>query len=64
VYASAINDLGQILVRGENPKGQDQTVLLTPVTVPLPAAAWLFGSVLTGLGLIQRKSLKSSKIKQ
>lgn len=50
-----INDLGQIIVNG-----QDTSYLLTPVVVPVPAAVWLFGSGLLGLiGVAKRKGLSS-----
>ena len=37
--------------------GTDYTLLLTPTTVPVPAAVWLFGSGLIGLiGMARRKA--------
>ena len=36
-------------------------VTLTPSAVPIPAAAWLFGSALLGLGLVKRKNTQSKE---
>ncbi len=48
--AGAINDLGQIGATAINADGQRWAVLLQPTTVvPVPTAAWLFGSALLGL---------------
>lgn len=47
-YAAGINDAGQITGSGTY-YGVTRAFLLTPTVVPVPAAAWLFGS---GLGLI------------
>lgn len=52
--ASAINDSGQIAGVGINALGQTHAYLLTPV-VPVPAAAWLFGSGLAGLAGLRRR---------
>jgi hypothetical protein len=53
--ASAINDSGQIAGVGINPDGYYHAFLLTP-TVPVPAAAWLFGSGLLGLAGLRRRA--------
>ncbi|MDD5115005.1 MAG: hypothetical protein PHC94_13395 [Methylobacter sp.] len=47
--AQAINDIGQIVGLGINKYGGSRTYLLTPAAVPIPTAAWLFGSGLIGL---------------
>ena len=41
VYASAINDTGQIVGGGINPAGENHAFLLTPVSVAAPHVAWL-----------------------
>ena len=48
VYAMAINASGQIVGYGRI-NGEGHAYLLTPTTVPVPAAFWLFGSGLIGL---------------
>ncbi len=54
--ATGINDLGQIVGYGMI-NGNQQAFLLTPTTVPVPAAAWLFGSGLLGfIGVGRRKA--------
>lgn len=54
--ASDINELGQIVGTGTI-NGQTHAYLLTPTTVPVPAAAWLLGSGLLGLaGMARRKA--------
>ncbi len=52
--ANDINDLGQIVGSGTI-NGQTHAFLLSPSTVPVPAAAWLFGSGLMGLAGVARK---------
>ena len=55
--AQGINDLGQIVGSGTI-NGQNHAYLMTP-TVPVPTAAWLFGSGLLGLiGIARRKTPK------
>lgn len=53
--ATGINDVGQILAKGSD----SRYYLLTPSAVPVPAAAWLFGSGL--FGLVGARRLKRSK---
>lgn len=52
--ATLINDKGQIAGTGYK-NGSIQTYLLTPTEVPVPAAAWLFGSGLLGLASVKRR---------
>lgn len=60
-YAYGINDLGQIVGRGMI-NGQTHAYLMTPTTVPVPAAVWLFGSGLVGmLGFMRRGSNKEGR---
>ncbi|MCB1700895.1 MAG: VPLPA-CTERM sorting domain-containing protein [Pseudomonadales bacterium] len=47
----AIYDFGD----GEGPVDTGGVLLVTPSSVPLPAAAWLFGSALLGLGAVKRR---------
>jgi probable HAF family extracellular repeat protein len=55
--ATGINDLGQIVGIRVNAQGLTDAFLLTPTTVPIPAAVWLFGSGLLGLiGMARRKA--------
>jgi len=54
--ARGINDIGQITGTGKL-NGQTRAFLLTPVAVPVPAAAWLFGSAIVGfIGFNRRKT--------
>lgn len=51
-----INDLGQITGAGFlNGDGKTHYFMLTPNEVPVPAAAWLFGSSLLGLAGLQKR---------
>jgi len=50
-----INELGQIVGYGELTTGETQAFLLTPTAVPVPAAAWLFGSAIALLGWARRR---------
>jgi probable HAF family extracellular repeat protein len=52
-YATDINDRGQIIGTGLL-NGVHTSFVMTP-TVPVPAAAWLFGSGLLGLGALNRR---------
>lgn len=54
-YAYGINEQGQIIGTGLTSSGEQAAFLLTPTTVPVPAAAWLFGSALVGLAGIRRR---------
>lgn len=47
--ATGINDRGQIVGTGITADGYEHAFLLTPNTVPVPAAVWLFTSGLVGL---------------
>jgi probable HAF family extracellular repeat protein len=54
--ARGINDIGQIVGMGTI-NGQIHAYLMTPTSVPVPAAVWLFGSGLLGLiGIARRKA--------
>ncbi len=53
--ATAINDLGQIVGHGWTVDGQQHAFLLTPAEVPLPGAAWLFGSAVLAAAVARRK---------
>lgn len=53
--AEDINDVGQILVNGTN----GHSYILTPV--PVPAAAWLFGSALGGMLLAGRRKERAAR---
>jgi probable HAF family extracellular repeat protein len=53
ISAVDINDIGQIVVRGEDQFGVAHSYLLT--AVPLPPALWLFGTGLVGLLGIARR---------
>jgi probable HAF family extracellular repeat protein len=53
--AKDINNLGQIVGTGLL-NGEQHGFLLTPTAVPLPAAAWLFGSAIAAfIGVGKRK---------
>lgn len=52
--ARSINDLGQIAGNGFI-AGQVHAFLMSPTPVPIPAAAWLFGSGLLGLFMIGKR---------
>jgi len=52
--ASGINDLGQIVGTGENPSGQTDAFLLTPV-VPEPATVSVLAAGVLGLWMRRRK---------
>jgi probable HAF family extracellular repeat protein len=49
-----VNELGQIVGYGTY-NGEERAFLLTPTAVPVPAAAWLFGSALGLLGWMRRR---------
>ncbi len=53
--ANAINENGEIVGYGINALGQEEAFLLSPVAVPVPAAAYLFGSSLLLLVFNKRK---------
>jgi probable HAF family extracellular repeat protein len=56
--ANGINDNGQIVGQGFIGGVSFRAFLLTPITpVPVPAAVWLFGSALAGMGVISRRKL-------
>jgi hypothetical protein len=50
-------DTGYV-VSGDDPSGYAGLFLVRPSEVPIPAAAWLFGSALLGLGALKRKGEK------
>ena len=55
--ATAINDNGDITGYGKI-DGEPHAFLVTAAAVPIPAAAWLFGSGLLGLiGITRRKKV-------
>lgn len=56
VHAKGINDVGQITGTGVNPTGESHAFLLTPTSVPIPAAIWLFQFGLFGLLGLNRKN--------
>jgi probable HAF family extracellular repeat protein len=62
-YGMGINDDGVIVAQAfkngaYNAEGNWATVMLTPTSVPIPTAIWLFGSALVGLvGVSRRKKL-------
>ncbi|MDP3331746.1 MAG: hypothetical protein Q8Q40_08030 [Methylococcaceae bacterium] len=51
-----INDVGQIVGQGIH-NGYTRGFILTPAAVPIPAAAWLFGSGLIGLLRFKRNHI-------
>jgi probable HAF family extracellular repeat protein len=55
--AYGINELGQIVGTGSTSEGVTQAFLLAPnvAVVPIPTAAWLFGSALGLLGWMQKR---------
>jgi probable HAF family extracellular repeat protein len=57
VYALAVNDNGQIVGKGSI-DGKEHAFLMTPTLVPVPAAVWLFGSALAGLGVVSKRRSK------
>jgi probable HAF family extracellular repeat protein len=52
--AIVINDSGQIVGQYTDASGNTQSFIATPTSVPVPAAFWLFGSVLTGFMSIKK----------
>jgi probable HAF family extracellular repeat protein len=64
--ATRINDKGQIIVSGFNePLQINSTFLLTPISVPVPGAVWLFCSALLGFSGINywmNRDKKSSRV--
>lgn len=57
---TAINDAGQITGYG-NFNSQTRAFLLTPTSVPIPSAIWLFGSGLIGFLGFKRQEISLSK---
>jgi probable HAF family extracellular repeat protein len=57
--ATGINDSGQIVGYGFF-NGEQRGFLLTPSAVPVPAAAWLFGSGLAGLAAFRRRKRREA----
>lgn len=53
--ANGINDSGQIVGTGLF-NGESRGFVLTPATVPVPAAVWLFASGLVGLLRFNQKA--------
>jgi probable HAF family extracellular repeat protein len=51
-----INEAGQIVGYGTLENGDFGAFLLSPVTVPVPAAIWLFGTALGMLGWMRRRN--------
>ncbi len=58
-HAVDINDAGQIVGFGMI-NGEEHGFLLTPSVVPVPAAAWLFGSGLAGLAAFRRRERREA----
>lgn len=59
-YMPHINNSGQVAGFLVNDDGRLGSYLLTPTAVPVPAAVWLLGSALTGLGWMRRRPIASS----
>jgi probable HAF family extracellular repeat protein len=58
-YATGINDSGLIAATGLDALGQFHALLLTPTTVPLPGAGWLFASA--GLGFLSLRRCQAKR---
>jgi hypothetical protein len=54
-YSVAVGDSANITDQAVDAGGLAATSSLAPNVVPVPAAAWLFGSALLGLGAIKRR---------
>ena len=54
-YSVAVGDSANVTDQAVDAGGLAATSSLTPNVVPVPAAAWLFGSALLGLGVIKRR---------
>ena len=57
-YMPHINNLGQISGYLANTDGRFGAYMLTPTSVPVPGAVWLFGSALAGFMSLRRKAIK------
>jgi hypothetical protein len=52
---SALGSIGL----GSPPPSSSGSIIAIPVLIPIPAAAWLFGGALAGLGVLRRRQLSA-----